>query len=120
MATNSNSSLPGLTPQVGFTRLAADNTAQLGQARVAVQSINLCKELLRSRWMRGSSPRMTAIEGRRRYFQVAGKTVKLASSKCVSRRRRATRHDHLHVQSLGSDLRAIPHQPVRGPGPGAG
>src|SRR5216684_2042518 len=28
-------SLPGLTPQVGFTRLAADNTAQLGQARVA-------------------------------------------------------------------------------------
>ena len=32
-------SLPGLTPQVGFTRLAAHNSAQLGQARVAVQSI---------------------------------------------------------------------------------
>ena len=42
------SSLPGLTPQVGFTRLAARNPAQLGQARVAVQSIHFrktsCKE----------------------------------------------------------------------------
>jgi len=28
-------SLPGLTPQVGFTRLAAYNVSQLGQARVA-------------------------------------------------------------------------------------
>jgi len=35
---HSHSSLPGLTPQVGFTRLAALNNAQLGQARVAVQS----------------------------------------------------------------------------------
>src|SRR5262249_11260244 len=40
------SSLPGLTPQVGFTRLAAYNTAQLGQARVAVQSIHLRKAFL--------------------------------------------------------------------------
>src|SRR5262249_29472058 len=40
------SSLPGLTPQVGFTRLAADNSAQLGQARVAVQSIQLRKDFL--------------------------------------------------------------------------
>src|SRR5262245_12131876 len=53
------SSLPGIarrktrvnalmTPQVGFTRLAAPYTAQLGQARVAVQSIlfakNSCEE----------------------------------------------------------------------------
>src|SRR5262245_19394781 len=52
-------SLPGSTPQVGFTRLAADNTAQLGQARVAVQSIDLRKNFLRRRWMPGSSPGMT-------------------------------------------------------------
>src|SRR6516225_11473300 len=45
-------SLPGLTPQVGFTRLAAHNAAQLGQARVAVQSIGLNEALFR--WMRGS------------------------------------------------------------------
>src|SRR5262245_7197981 len=32
-------SLPGLTPEVGFTRLPAHNAAQLGQARVAAQSI---------------------------------------------------------------------------------
>jgi DNA helicase-2/ATP-dependent DNA helicase PcrA len=32
-------SLPGLTPQVGSTRLAAHDTVQLGQARVAMQSI---------------------------------------------------------------------------------
>ena len=40
------SSSPGLTPQVGFTRLVAHNTAQLGQARVAVQSIHLRKAFL--------------------------------------------------------------------------
>src|SRR5215471_11680865 len=40
------SSLPGVTPQVGFTRLAARNSAQLGQARVAVQSIHLRKDFL--------------------------------------------------------------------------
>jgi hypothetical protein len=39
-------SLPGLTPQVGFTRLAAHHIAQLGQARVAVQSITFAKKLL--------------------------------------------------------------------------
>src|SRR5262249_40687047 len=38
-------SLPGLTPQVGFTRFAAHNTAQLGQARVAVQSILFRKKM---------------------------------------------------------------------------
>src|SRR5439155_794315 len=48
------SSLPGLTLQVGFTRLAALNGAELGQARVPMQSI-----FLRKGWMRGSSPRMT-------------------------------------------------------------
>lgn len=41
-----SASLPGLTPQVGFTRLAAHNTAQLGRARVAMQSILLRKKLL--------------------------------------------------------------------------
>jgi hypothetical protein len=35
--------LPGLTPQVGFTRLAAIKTAELGQARVPVQSILVVK-----------------------------------------------------------------------------
>ena len=50
----SQSSLPGIarrktrvnalmTPQVGFTRLAEPYTAQLGQARVAVQSIVFAK-----------------------------------------------------------------------------
>src|SRR5258708_20820668 len=47
-----------------------------------------------------------------RYFHAAAKPVKLALLKCVTRNRRATRHDHLHVQSLGSGLPAIPHQPV--------
>jgi hypothetical protein len=46
-----NSSLPGLTPQVGFTRLAAHNTAQLGQARVAVQPILFAKKAFyEERW----------------------------------------------------------------------
>src|SRR5262245_36621241 len=44
---NRRPSLPGLTPQVGFTRLAARNIAQLGQARVAMQSI-VSKKVLRS------------------------------------------------------------------------
>jgi hypothetical protein len=35
-------------------------TPQLGQGRVAVQSIHFRKDFLRRRWMRGSSPRMTA------------------------------------------------------------
>src|SRR5215472_11346254 len=53
----SRSSLPGIarrktrvnalvTPQVGFTRLAAHYAAQLGQARVAVQSILIAKKVL--------------------------------------------------------------------------
>jgi hypothetical protein len=36
-------SLPGLTPQVVYTRLAAHKNAQLGQARVAMQSIPFAK-----------------------------------------------------------------------------
>src|SRR5216684_8194055 len=36
----SRSSLPGLTPQVGLARLAAPNDAELGQARVLMQSIH--------------------------------------------------------------------------------
>src|ERR1700756_4695216 len=55
----SQSSLPGLRPQVGFTRLAAHYTAQLGQARVALQSILFAKKFLRRRWTRESSPRVT-------------------------------------------------------------
>src|ERR1700730_11064383 len=47
----SEPSLPGSTPQVGYTRLAALDGADLGQARGPVQSI--CS---RERWMRGSSP----------------------------------------------------------------
>jgi hypothetical protein len=42
-----------------LTRLAARNNAQLGRARVAVQSILFVKSFLRRRWMRGSGPRMT-------------------------------------------------------------
>jgi putative tryptophan/tyrosine transport system substrate-binding protein len=38
-------SLPGLTPQIGSTRLAALKNAQLGQARVAMQSILLRKKM---------------------------------------------------------------------------
>jgi putative tryptophan/tyrosine transport system substrate-binding protein len=38
-------SLPGLTSQVGFTRLATLKIAQLGQARAAVQSILLRKKM---------------------------------------------------------------------------
>src|SRR5260370_8145441 len=45
MAANLSSSLPGLTPQVGFTRLAGLNNAELGQARVLVQSIHLRKKM---------------------------------------------------------------------------
>jgi len=37
--TTSPPSLPGLTPQVGSTRLAAPNSSELGQARVPAQSI---------------------------------------------------------------------------------
>src|SRR5882757_4719649 len=40
------SSLPGLTPQVGFTRLAALHGADLGYSRGPMQSIHLRKDLL--------------------------------------------------------------------------
>src|SRR6202035_5356126 len=47
-------SLPGLTPQVGFTRLEAlYYDADLGHARGPVQSILFART---RRWMRGSSP----------------------------------------------------------------
>jgi hypothetical protein len=45
MKWRATSSLPGLTPQVGFTRLAALKNAELGQARVAMQSILLRKKM---------------------------------------------------------------------------
>src|SRR5260221_14562613 len=48
-AASAQSSLPGLTPQVGFTRLAAHYAAQLGRARVAVQSILFAKKVLTKR-----------------------------------------------------------------------
>ena len=62
-ATVSAPSLPGLAPQVGFTRLAARRNAGLGQARVPVQSIFFAKRVLRSGWTRGSSPRVTPENG---------------------------------------------------------
>src|SRR5262249_16408889 len=43
---NADSSLPGLTPQVGYTRLAAIKTTELGQARVPMQSSHLRKNFL--------------------------------------------------------------------------
>src|SRR5260370_40532126 len=45
MKSSSTPSLPGLTPQVGFPRLAALNNAELGQARVRLQSIPLRKKM---------------------------------------------------------------------------
>jgi hypothetical protein len=62
--TVSPSSLPGLTPQVGFARLAARSNAELGQARVPAQSIFFAKTLLRRGWTRGSSPRVTPENGK--------------------------------------------------------
>jgi hypothetical protein len=51
--------IAGLDPQVGFIRLAALVGADLGLARGPVQSIVLMNKGL-FRWMRGSSPAMTA------------------------------------------------------------
>jgi hypothetical protein len=45
--------IAGLEPQVGFTRLAARSNAELGQARVPVQSIILAK----CRLAKGMDPR---------------------------------------------------------------
>src|SRR5262249_17734852 len=47
--------LTGLTPQVGLARLAALNIAELRQARVPMQSINLRKNFSRGRWKRESA-----------------------------------------------------------------
>jgi hypothetical protein len=55
-------SWPGLSPQVGFTRLAAPNNAQLGRARVAVPS-TFCrtkKQDVDARDKRGHDQRMIA------------------------------------------------------------
>src|SRR5262249_56662236 len=54
------------------------------------------------------------------YFRRTRSPLSSSPFKCVSRRRRATRHDHLHVQSLGSGVRAISHQPVGRPRQGGG
>jgi dUTP pyrophosphatase len=55
---SSRPSLPGVTLQVGFTRLAALCGADLGHGRGPMQSIALAVKGL-FRWVRGSSPRMT-------------------------------------------------------------
>src|SRR5438132_472394 len=49
-------SWPGLSSQVGFTRLATLNDAQLGQARVAVPSTS-SRQHKRRGWMRGARAR---------------------------------------------------------------
>ena len=49
------SSLPGLTPQLGSTRVATLGSAKLGQARVPVQSIFFATSLFQNGWTRGSS-----------------------------------------------------------------
>jgi hypothetical protein len=51
-----NSGRPELRCKSEFTRLAAHYSAQLGPARVAVQSIPLRRKVFRRRWMRGSKP----------------------------------------------------------------
>src|SRR5262249_48273918 len=57
-------SLPGLTPQVGFTRLAAPNNAQLVRARVAVQSMPSSKKLFAKKMDARASARSGASSTR--------------------------------------------------------
>ena len=52
------SSWPGLSPQVGYTRLAALNYAQLGQARVALPSTSLVAARSKT-WMPGNADKFT-------------------------------------------------------------
>src|SRR5262249_18471223 len=52
-------SLPGLTRKSGLPDLRRLNHAELGQARVPVQSILFGKASCEGRWTRGSSPRVT-------------------------------------------------------------
>jgi hypothetical protein len=52
-------SWPGLSPQVAFTRLAALNIAELGQARVPMASTSLLDQG-RENWMPGSPDKFTA------------------------------------------------------------
>ena len=67
------SSLPGLTPQVGFTRLAALNNAEVGQARVPVQSILLRKKMdARVKPAHDSSATGAVLIGRRTFIAVLG------------------------------------------------
>src|SRR5262245_34131510 len=61
-------SLPAFTPQVGYTRLATLNTAELGQARVPVRSIRVARCLLAKRmdaWVKpghdGQSERCSCV-----------------------------------------------------------
>jgi putative ABC transport system substrate-binding protein len=60
-------SCPGLSPQVEFTRLAALNAAELGQARVPVASTS-CFVDAANTWMAGPSPAMTERVTNRRAF----------------------------------------------------
>jgi hypothetical protein len=55
-------SCPGLSPQVEFTRLAALNAAELGQARVPVASTSCFVDAAKT-WMAGPSPAMTERVG---------------------------------------------------------
>ena len=61
VGTISPPSLPGLTSQVGFTRLATLNAAELGQARVPVQSIFFAKVPCEAD---GPAGRVTSVGGR--------------------------------------------------------
>jgi len=56
--------LPGLTPQVGLARLAALNDAELGQARVPMQSINLRKNFLAKKMDARVKPAHDRLESR--------------------------------------------------------
>jgi putative ABC transport system substrate-binding protein len=71
-----NPSCPGLSPQVGFTRLAELNNAQLGQARVAMASTPFFLAAAKT-WMAGTSPAKTerisnAPIGRREFITLLG------------------------------------------------
>ncbi len=70
-------SLPGLTPQVGFTRLAAYNVSQLGQARVACNPSSSKKVFAKTDGPPGQA------RGRREPAESAGCACLLFSSCCV-------------------------------------
>jgi hypothetical protein len=73
MTRSPTSSLPGLTPQVGSTRLAALKNAQLGQARVAMQSILLRKKMdARVKPAHDDSTTRAGVVGRREFITLLG------------------------------------------------